>query len=203
MSDLSSTPNPTPTPAPAQPKKSRMGMVLVIGGILFLCICVVVGGAVFALNILNSSVTDVFQNINATLENPTIQPTEPPISIPAEPDVTPVYTETAPQEATAEPVPTEPVFQEPDLSSFIPEGGLGDETLRASTWGYVFIYAALSDCEISDTTTTKIEVTQQPDAAGIWKELWTVSCAGGTTKGYDVTFTPSADGTNIQVEEAK
>ena len=190
-------------PKPTQ-KKSNLRLILIIGGVIFICICLLVGGTFFAVNILGSSIDNVFESVNKTLAAPDGSATEASIPIPATPDITPAYTEPATTlEPTEELVTPEPTYQEPDVSTFIPEGGLGDETLRASTWGYVFLFASIANCELSDASSTQIEVSQQPDASGKWMELWTVSCNDGTTRNYNVTFTPSANGTDISVEEAK
>ncbi len=47
---------------------------------------------------------------------------------------------------------------------------------------------------------TTITVTQQPDAAGEWKEKWDVNCGDGTNKPYNVTFTPENGIVNVNVE---
>ncbi len=203
MSEFPRQPAPVPEP---KPKKSKLGMIFVVGGILFLCLCVTIGGILFAINTIGSQVNTVFDDINATLENPA-----PPTAVDLDdtvilvtPDITPVYTEPANSDPTQAPRPTETAFAEPDMSDFIPSGGLGDDILRASTWGYVFISAAISNCDITDPTKTLIEVIQQPDSAGLWKERWTVTCGDETTRAYDVVFTPeSGGGTSIKVEEAK
>ena len=88
-------------------------------------------------------------------------------------------------------------------SSDLPQGGITDDLLRKDTWQYLGIAALAQSCE-PDAAGTTIDVTQEPDAVGIWIERWTVACADGSTKAFDVTFTPDPNGgTNLHVETAK
>lgn len=171
------------TPNQVEPKKSNNGLMIGIGAvvvIVLLCCCVVV--AVFAaLTIMGPLVGKVYSTINQSLLTPQM-PDSP--SMPATPDLSGV-----------------PTFS----SDLIPQGGRGDQVLRASAWAYVLVATSTDGCsynpKASDTT---IKVTQDPGSDGVWKEEWTVACDDGSKKPYDVTFTPSASGgTDINVTSSK
>lgn len=162
-----------------EPQKSNTTRNIVIGIVaicVLICCCIVF--FIAALTLMGPVVGKVYSTINATLESPKIPSGFPTLS---------------PKDlATISPDMTIPA-----ISDVIPTGGKGDETQRASAWGYVIIQASLDGCVMSNpkASDTKISVTQEPDADGVWVEEWTVSCDGGTTKTYSVTFTPSAIGT--------
>lgn len=89
------------------------------------------------------------------------------------------------------------------LSDYIPAGGLGDEILRTDTWFNLNFAAAVGGCVIpSDgAKDTSIEVLQDPDSNGTWKERWTVPCEDGSNKAFSITFTPAASGgTDFSIE---
>ena len=76
--------------------------------------------------------------------------------------------------------------------------------MRADAWVYVMAASAMSGCVATEASQTTIEVLQEPDSAGVWKEKWTVTCDGGAKKSFDVTFSPGAqDGTTIDVTSSK
>ena len=168
-------------PVQAAPQKSNKGLIIGIIVVVVLCCCcvVLIGG----LAILGPAISKTYSNINKSLTSPNISdfPTISPKDFPTiSPDMT-----------------------IPAVSDVIPTGGKGDETQRASAWGYVIIQASLDGCVMSNpkASDTKISVTQEPDADGVWVEDWTVNCDGGTTKTYSVTFTPGASGsTDIKVK---
>lgn len=166
---------PASQPAPQPPKKSNMGVVLGVGAAIVLCCCCLVVGGVVAL-MMGPIISNTYETINQDLP-----------SAPNEDE----------NDEQAPALPSDP-------GSLIPKGGLGDETLRADTWFNVVLSAAFANCPASDPTKVRIEVLQQPDSAGVWKEKWTVTCDNGGTKSFDVTFTPSAQGgTDIEVSESK
>jgi Flp pilus assembly pilin Flp len=167
------------TPNQDEPKKSNTGLMLGIGAIvvvLLVCCCAVV--VIAAVTIMGPAVGKVFSSINNSLLTP---------QLPSN-------------------------FQTPDLSGvptfssdLIPQGGRGDDVVRASAWAYVLVATSTDGCSFnpkaSDTT---IKVTQEPDSDGVWKEEWTVACDDGSKKPYNVTFTPSASGgTDIKVTSGK
>lgn len=167
---------PAVQPAPQPPKKSNTAVLLGVGAAIVLCCCCLVVGGVVALNMMGPIVRNTYETINQDL--------------PSAPN----------QDENDEQAPALPS----DPGSLIPKGGLGDETLRADTWFNVVLSAAFANCPASDPTKVSIEVLQQPDSAGVWKEKWTVACDNGGTKSFDVTFTPSAQGgTDIEVSESK
>jgi hypothetical protein len=169
------------TPNQDEPKKSNTGMMLGIGAIvvvLLVCCCAII--VIAALTIMGPAVGKVFSSINNSLTTPF--PDQPSLS--STPDLSGV-----------------PTFS----SDLIPQGGRGDEVIRASAWAYVLLATSTDGCSFnpkaSDTT---IKVTQEPDSDGVWKEEWTVACDDGSKKPYTVTFTPSASGgTDIKVTSGK
>ncbi len=81
--------------------------------------------------------------------------------------------------------------------SAVATGGLGDETTRATAWGYALtavLQANPMSCTVPDATHTTIEVTQQPDSSGAWQERWMVACDGASAIPVNMTFTPSSGG---------
>jgi hypothetical protein len=75
----------------------------------------------------------------------------------------------------------------------VPSGGLTDDTLRRDIWIAIGGASLGLGCT-PDATQTTIEVTQDPDASGVWVEKWTVACSSGGQKAFDVTLTPTAGG---------
>jgi hypothetical protein len=85
----------------------------------------------------------------------------------------------------------------------LPQGGLTDDVTRVSAWSTVVLTSALSGCDSPTPQGTTIEVVEDPDAAGVWKERWTVDCGDGTTPSYLLTFTPQDGFTNVEVAPAQ
>lgn len=172
------------------PKKSNSGLLIGIGVAVVLCCCCLIGSTILVLTVLGPAVNNVFSTVNEGL----LTPAAP--EFPAVPEI-PVF----PTDESGLPQIPESPYGYGDL---IPQGGLGDDLLRADTWGYVIAAAAMSGCAATDASKTSIEVIQQPDAGGTWMEKWTVTCDDGTKKSFDVTFTPSAQGgTTISVTGSK
>lgn len=162
------------TPNQPEPKKSNTGLMIGIGGVVvvaLLCCCAVT--VIAMLTIMGPAIGRTFSSINDAM-TPSMPgfPTMPPDSD----------------------FPQTP-------SDMVPQGGRGDEVLRASAWGYVLISAAVDGCSFNaEASETTIEITQEPDSSGEWEERWTVVCDDGSEKPYQVTFTPSAGGgTDINV----
>ncbi len=178
---------------PSQPKSNRTMIIVAVIVVVLCCCCIVV---VAGLAIAGGSITKTFSNIENGLSTPGVPDIDLMTAVPdsgGQPEAT-----TAPDSGAAPDATTLPSF-----SDAIPDGGLGDDILRANTWTYVILTAAISGCEATDPKSTQIEVTQQPDASGVWVEQWTVTCADGSTKAMNVTFTPaSGGGTDISVKTA-
>ena len=169
--------SPTPQFTPVeQPKKSNTGLIIGIVVVVLLCCCclVIIGG----LTILGPAVkSSVNQQLTAMPQ------------VPSMPSGT--------SEPSSPSVPSVP-------SSMVPQGGLGDDIERATAWGYVITSAALSGCSATDASKTSIDVLQQPDSTGMWKEKWTVTCDDGTKKSFDVSITPNKNGSpDIKVTDSK
>ena len=156
--------SPTPQFAPVEPPK-KSNTGLIIGIVIVVLLCCCCLVVIGVLTFMGPAVNSVFSSVNQQL---TAMPEVP--SIP---------------EGTLEPsIP----------SSAVPEGGLGDDLLRANTWGYVVTVAAIGGCTNPSAADTVISVTQEQDSAGVWKERWLVACEGGTSVPVDIVFTPSASG---------
>jgi hypothetical protein len=155
----------------AQPvtKKSNIGLIIGLLLLVFLCLCccccLLIGGwGSYALTRQANSLNDSFQT-------------------PFVPEI-PVI-----------PLPTDESGGGPAMpANVIPQGGLGDDLQRTNAWVSVLLNAGMSGCLATDGTQTSIEVLQEPDSDGIWKEKWTVTCEDGSRKPYDLTFTPRSDG---------
>jgi hypothetical protein len=81
-----------------------------------------------------------------------------------------------------------------------PIGGLGNDVLRKDTWQVMAPAAVGLGCDQPIGADTKIEVLQQPDAAGYWVEKWTVACSSGDTYAFQVEFTLDATGTTFNIK---
>ena len=69
-----------------------------------------------------------------------------------------------------------------------PEGGLGNDILRNDTWQYVASSAMGQGCDRPISANSTIEVLEEPDAAGVWLEKWTVVCRSGDAYAYEVEY---------------
>jgi hypothetical protein len=168
--------NPQFTPV-QQPKKSNTGMIIAIVVVVLLCCCclVVAGGGLY----LRSKTSNLFSSINQGLNSTPEIPSMPSGGSDATPGM-----------------PSVP-------SNLVPQGGRGDDVQRATAWGYVVTSSALSGCNASDASKTTIEITSQPDSAGVWTEKWTVTCMDSSKTGFDVTFTPKNGTTTVSVSASK
>lgn len=148
------------TPSPEAPKSNRNLIIGVVIAVVLCCCCVVTGAAGYYGYQAYVKAQEAVQQFD-NIEIPEI-----PTDIPFDPNN----------------LPTE--------MGDVPQGGLSDETTRYSAWLSVQLVGMMSGCEAPSAGTTTIEVTQQPDASGIWKEAWNVDCGNGSFKSYNITFTP-------------
>ncbi len=171
---------------PTPPKKNNTVLIVVAVIAVLLCCCCL--SVVAALAFLGPTVSETFESIEEGIEQGV------PYEMPAEGE---------------DPFPgegNEDGGETYGLSDYIPAGGLGDEVLRTDTWFNVTFSAAMASCSIpaDGAQNTTIDVIQDPDSAGVWVERWTVPCDEGSTKSFDITFTPSASGgTDISIETAE
>lgn len=86
-----------------------------------------------------------------------------------------------------------------DPSGEIPSGGLADAETRALAWASVQVVGLMSGCNMPTAEGTTINVTQQPDASGEWREDWNVNCGDGTFKTFPLTFTSQGGVINVTV----
>ncbi|PKN94908.1 MAG: hypothetical protein CVU44_03635 [Chloroflexi bacterium HGW-Chloroflexi-6] len=171
--------------APAKKNNTVLIVVAVIAALLCCCCILIVGG----LTLLGPTVSDTFENIEEGIEQGA------PYEMPAEGE-DPSYEGGEGQ--------GEETY--PGLSDYVPVGGLGDEILRTDTWLNVTFSAVMASCTIpaDGAQNTSIEVIQNPDGAGVWVERWTVPCDEGSSKAFDITFTPAASGgTDISIQTAE
>ena len=159
-----------------EPQKSNKGLMIGVGGIaivVLLCCCLAIV-VIAAMTIMGPVIGNVFSTINNSLLTPSV----PDFStLPATPDISDIPTLSS------------------DVSDLIPQGGRGDEILRASAWAQVILSTSLEGCSYNpNASDTQIEVTQEPDSSGVWEEQWAVTCDDGSTKPYNVTFTPTTGG---------
>jgi len=175
-----------------QPKKSNTGLIIgIVVAVLLCCCCLIVAGGGFYLSRRASSAVN--EKLTAMPGLLTSMPGEILTSIPE-------MTTPEPSSPDATNVPSDSTIP----ADAIPQGGLGDEIQRAQAWTYSVLAVVTSGCNVPVAKDTKIEVTQQPDSAGVWKERWTVACDGASAVAVDVTFTPSSNGiTDIKVDVAK
>lgn len=148
------------TPSPEAPKSNRNLIIGVVIAVVLCCCCVVTGAAGYYGYQAYVKAQEAVQQFD-NIEIPEI-----PTDIPFDPNN----------------LPTE--------MGDVPQGGLSDDTTRYSAWLSVQLVGMMSGCEAPSAGTTTIEVTQQPDASGIWKEAWNVDCGNGSFKSYNITFTP-------------
>ena len=148
------------TPSPEAPKSNRNLIIGVVIAVVLCCCCVVTGAAGYYGYQAYLKAQEAVQQFD-DIEIPEI-----PTDIPFDPNN----------------LPTE--------MGDVPQGGLSDDTTRYSAWLSVQLVGMMSGCEAPSASTTTIEVTQQPDASGIWKEAWNVDCGNGSFKSYNITFTP-------------
>jgi len=157
----------TPAPVQAEPKKSNIGLIIGIVVVILLCCCCVLGaGGFYYYRTYSSALSGA---------NPLTAPSTSGSG---------TSSGSVPGLGTTSNVPG------------IPSGGKANDGDRAIAWGYVVTAALTDGCSTSpNADSTKISVTQQPDASGVWKEQWTVTCDDKSQKPYAVTFTPGSGGT--------
>jgi hypothetical protein len=81
-----------------------------------------------------------------------------------------------------------------------PSGGLGNDILRKDTWQTIAPAAVGLGCDQPLAKDSIIEVLQQPDAAGVWVEQWTVACASGKTYAFEVEYVLDATGATFNIK---
>lgn len=166
----------SPTGPQAGSNKNRNLIIGVVAAILLCCCCAAAAG-------LGYYAYQAYTQTQQAIED--LQNFEIPTGIPFDP-----------QDPNSPEVPL-PGF---DASGEVPEGGLADEQTRLQAWFTIQIVGALSGCETPTAQGTTISVTQQPDGNGEWVEEWNVNCGDGTSKPFNVTFTPLDGIINVNVE---
>lgn len=105
--------------------------------------------------------------------------------------------ELPPFESTVPAFPDSPDFE--DGAGEAPEGGLGNDILRNDTWQAVAAAASGQGCDRPIAANSTIEVLQEPDAAGIWLEKWTVVCRSGDEYAYEVEYILDETGATFNI----
>ena len=80
-----------------------------------------------------------------------------------------------------------------------PTGGLANDILRHDTWQVVASAALARGCTQPAAADTTIEVLQEPNAAGVWLEKWTVTCSSGDSYAFEVEYILDATGATFNV----
>ncbi|MBN8656731.1 MAG: hypothetical protein J0M11_13430 [Anaerolineae bacterium] len=164
-----------PIPQTTAPKNNRNMIIAVVVAVVLCCCCVVTGvGGYYgyqAYVVAQQTVEDI-QNLEI--------PTDVPF-VPVDPN-------------------GDPVIPEFDTSGEIPAGGLADDETRIFAWANVQLVGIMSGCSTPTVEGTTINVIQQPDGAGVWREEWNVNCGDGTFKSYPLTFTPQDGAINVTVD---
>ncbi|MEN9564439.1 MAG: hypothetical protein RIR73_2683 [Chloroflexota bacterium] len=164
-----------PIPQTTAPKNNRNVIIAVVVAVVLCCCCVVTGiGGYYAYQTYVAA-----QQAVEDLQDFEI-PTDVPF-VPVDPN-------------------GNPVIPEFDTSGEIPVGGLADDETRIVAWASVQLIGMMSGCSAPTVEGTTINVIQQPDGAGIWREEWNVNCGDGTFKAFPVTFTPENGIVNVTVD---
>ena len=171
---------------PVAPKKNNTVLIIVaVVVVLLCCCCVAIIGAVV---LMGPTVGNTFESIQEGIDQ-------------GLPEEFPYQEENPFGEESQDPDEYNP----DQFGQYIPSGGLGDELLRTDAWVNVALSAAMANCIVpaDGAQDTRIEVINNPDASGVWIERWTVPCEAGSSKAFEITFTPATSGgTDFSVESA-
>jgi hypothetical protein len=158
----------------AKTRRRRRTIVIVIAVIGLCCACVVAGIALYSWNAIQGGGIQEF---------PT---SEFPVEVTQEAMTVVPDTDSDSQEAGTDP-------------GEAPTGGLGNDILRNDTWQAVAAAAEGQGCDQPIGADSTIEVLQEPDAAGVWVEEWTVACASGDSYAYEVEYILDATGATFNI----
>jgi hypothetical protein len=159
-------------------QRRKRTIVLVIAALGLCCACLALGVTIYSLDSLRGSGED--PNLFPAEETPgsgpgtSLTPSFDPNSV-----VATSATDGDPGEA--------------------PTGGLGNDILRNDTWQAIAAAAVGQGCDQPVGADSTIEVLQEPDAAGVWVEEWTVACASGDSYAYEVEYILDATGTTFNI----
>ena len=168
----------TPEPVDSTAVRRRQLTILaVVAGIALCCACFAVGAALYSWSSIQGVQTQVFPGEDSTPSG-------------AENSLTPSFD---PNSAIATQGPGEE-------SGEAPTGGLGNDILRNDTWQAVAAAAEGQGCDQPVGADSTIEVLQEPDAAGLWVEQWTVACQSGDSYEFEVEYIPDATGTTFNIQ---
>jgi hypothetical protein len=148
-----------------QARRKQRTIVLVVAAVALCCACLAVAIAIFSWNSIRGVGTDAL-------------PVEEVTPSGSENSLTPSFD---PNSAVA----TQGSNAEPGEA---PTGGLGNDILRNDTWQAVAAAAAGQGCDQPVGADSTIEVLQEPDAAGVWVEQWTVACQSGDSYAFEVEY---------------
>lgn len=167
-----------PPPAGEAPGKSNRTLLIVAGFVFLLCCgCVIVA-------------------VVGYLSFVTIRSMETQ-ELPVE-DFPPAVTEETATPSADENFPFDSPGSDGDVGD-PPEGGLGNEILRRDTWQSVSFVAMGQGCDTPSAEDSTIEVMQEPDAAGVWLEKWTVVCESGDSYAFEVEYVLDETGATFNI----
>ena len=168
----------TPEPVDSASVRRRQVTILAAVAVIALCCaCFAVGAALYSWSSIQGVQTQVFPGEDSTPSGP-------------ENSLTPSFD---PNSAVATQGPGEE-------SGEAPTGGLGNDILRNDTWQAVAAAAEGQGCDQPVGADSTIEVLQEPDAAGLWVEQWTVACQSGDSYEFEVEYIPDATGTTFNIQ---
>ena len=161
----------------AKARRRQRTIVLLIAAAALCCVCVVVAIAIYSWSAARGGAGDL--------------DTAPEGSTP-----------TGPQNSLTPSLESNSVVVTPGTEvdpGEAPTGGLGNDILRNDTWRAVAAAAEGQGCDQPVGADSTIEVLQEPDAAGVWVEQWTVACESGDSFTYEVEYTLDATGATYDI----
>jgi hypothetical protein len=163
----------------AKDRRRQRTIVLVIAGIALCCVCLAIGVAIYSWSAIRGGGADldVVPEAETAPSNP-------------ENSLTPSFAPTT---------SVDPDVPDADAGE-APTGGLGNDILRNDTWQAVAAAAAGQGCDQPVGADSTIEVLQEPDAAGVWVEQWTVACSSGDSYAFEVEYILDATGATFNIQ---
>lgn len=161
----------------AKARRRQRTIIIVVAASALCCVCLVVAIAIYSWSSIRGGASD----LDSPVEEST--PSDPENSLTPSFDPNSTVATQGPEGEAGE----------------APTGGLGNDILRNDTWQAVAAAAAGQGCDEPVGADSTIEVLQEPDAAGVWVEQWTVTCQSGDSYDFEVEFIPDATGTTFNI----
>lgn len=153
-----------------QTRRRQRTIVIVVAVIALCCACIIVAIAIYSWSAIQGGGTQEFP----TSEFPSVV-TQTVMTVPP---------------SNNSPVPN---------AGEAPAGGLGNEILRNDNWQAVAAAAVGQGCDQPVGADSAIEVLQEPDAAGVWVEEWTVACQSGESYVFEVEYVLDDTGATFNI----